>query len=68
MHPDDFQDMTDLGVFWQRSHPSPFIWGENDMPEEIEGQVKMTNASGSETVLDAVDIVSSNSPVFIEII
>ncbi|MCK4364962.1 MAG: hypothetical protein KAW45_02820 [Thermoplasmatales archaeon] len=28
MHPDDFQDMTDLGVFWQRPHPGPFIWGE----------------------------------------
>ena len=28
MHPDDFQDMTDMGVFWQRPHPGPFIWGE----------------------------------------
>ena len=28
MHPDDFQDMTDLGIFWQRPHPGPFIWGE----------------------------------------
>jgi len=27
MHPDDFEDMTDLGVFWQRPHPGPFIWG-----------------------------------------
>jgi hypothetical protein len=28
MHPDDFKDMTDLGIFWQRPHPGPFIWGE----------------------------------------
>ena len=28
MHPDNFQDMTDLGIFWQRPHPGPFIWGE----------------------------------------
>lgn len=28
MHPDDFQDMTELGIFWQRPHPGPFIWGE----------------------------------------
>jgi len=28
MHPDDFQDMTDLGIFWQRPHPGPFIWND----------------------------------------
>jgi hypothetical protein len=28
MHPDDFQDMTDLGIFWQRPHPGPFVWNE----------------------------------------
>jgi hypothetical protein len=28
MHPDDFEDMTDMGVFWQRPHPGPFIWNE----------------------------------------
>ena len=28
MHPDDFQDMTDLEIFWQRPHPGPFIWNE----------------------------------------
>lgn len=28
MHPDDFQDMIDLGIFWQRPHPGPFIWGQ----------------------------------------
>ena len=28
MHPDNFQDMTDLGIFWQRPHPGPFIWGQ----------------------------------------
>ena len=28
MHPDDFEDMTGMGIFWQRPHPGPFIWGE----------------------------------------
>jgi hypothetical protein len=28
MHPGNLQDLTELGVFWQRPHPGPFIWGE----------------------------------------
>lgn len=44
------------------------LWGENDMPEEITGQVKMTDVSGSETVLNSAGIVISESPVFIEIL
>lgn len=28
MHPDDFEDMIEIGIFWQRPHPGPFIWGE----------------------------------------
>ena len=28
MHPDDFADAADMGVFWQRPHPGPFVWGE----------------------------------------
>jgi hypothetical protein len=28
MHPDDFEDMIEMGIFWQRPHPGPFIWGE----------------------------------------
>ena len=44
------------------------LWGEADMPEEITGQVTMTDVSGFETVLDAADIFFSESPVFIEII
>ena len=36
--------------------------------DEITGQVKMTDSSGSETVLDSADIVISESPVFIEIL
>ncbi len=27
MHPDDFADMVEMGIFWQRPHPGPFIWG-----------------------------------------
>jgi len=44
------------------------LWGENDTPEEITGQVKITDVSGSETVLNSADIVISESPVFIEIL
>jgi hypothetical protein len=44
------------------------LWGENNMSDEITGQVKMTDVSGSETVLNSADIVISESPVFIEII
>jgi hypothetical protein len=42
------------------------LWGEGNIPEEIAGQVTMTDVSGSETVLDATDIILSDSPVFIE--
>ena len=28
MHPDSFEDMTFLGIYWQRPHPGPFIWNE----------------------------------------
>ena len=44
------------------------LWGDGNIPEEITGQVKMTDVSGSETVLNSTDIVISESPVFIEII
>jgi len=42
------------------------LWGENNIPEEITGQVRMTDASGSETVLNITDLSLSDSPVFIE--
>jgi hypothetical protein len=35
MHPDDFEDMTDMGVFWQRPHPGPFIWGEVEINQGV---------------------------------
>ncbi|KYK22237.1 hypothetical protein AYK24_02485 [Thermoplasmatales archaeon SG8-52-4] len=35
MHPDDFQDMTDLGIFWQRPHPGPFIWNEIETSQGV---------------------------------
>ena len=44
------------------------IWGENNIPEEITGQVKMTDVSGSETILNISELSLSDSPVFIEII
>ena len=35
MHPDDFEDMTDIGIFWQRPHPGPFIWGEIETSQGV---------------------------------
>ena len=35
MHPDDFEDMTEMGVFWQRPHPGPFIWGEIETSQGV---------------------------------
>jgi hypothetical protein len=35
MHPDDFQDMTDIGIFWQRPHPGPFIWSEIETSPDV---------------------------------
>ena len=28
MHPEHFEEMNSLGVYWQRPHPGPFSWGE----------------------------------------
>lgn len=28
MHPEHFEEMNDLNVYWQRPHPGPFNWGE----------------------------------------
>ena len=44
------------------------LWGENNITGEIIGQVKVTDATGSETVLNAEDAYLTESPVFIEII
>jgi len=44
------------------------LWGVNNIPEEITGQVKITDISGSETVLNIADLSLSDSPVFIEMI
>jgi len=27
MHPEHLEEMTDLGIYWQRPHPGPFVWG-----------------------------------------
>ena len=44
------------------------LWGEKNIPEEIIGQIKMTDVEGSETILNITDLSLSDSPVFIEII
>jgi hypothetical protein len=44
------------------------LWNDTIIPEEIVGQVKITDVSGTETIVDSADIELSDSPVFIEII
>jgi hypothetical protein len=44
------------------------LWGGNDIPDEITGQVRVTDSIGSETLMQAADVVLSESPVFIEIL
>jgi hypothetical protein len=44
------------------------LWGENNIPQEITGQVKITNSSEEETTLNAEDLSLTDSPIFVEII
>jgi hypothetical protein len=44
------------------------LWGENNISEEIIGQVLLTDVSGSETILDSDELILSESPVFVEIL
>jgi hypothetical protein len=44
------------------------LWGKGAVPEEISGQVKMTDVSGTETVLNSEDLSLTESPIFVEII
>jgi hypothetical protein len=42
------------------------FWGENVIPEEVTSQVKMTDSSGVETILNATELILTNSPIFVE--
>ena len=68
---DYFDNIEKLGAgqykFTLENNVVYVLWGENDIPGEISGQVKMTDASGSETVLNSADLSLSDSPVFVEI-
>ena len=66
----DSVDKLDIGQykFTLGSNVVYVLWGEADIPEEITGQLTMTDVSGFEMVLDATDIVLSDSPVYIELI
>jgi hypothetical protein len=44
------------------------LWGEENITEEITGQVKLTDISGFETLIDAGEIILTESPVFVEIL
>jgi hypothetical protein len=44
------------------------LWGEDNISEEIKGQVILTDITGSETTLDSSEITLNDSPVFIEIL
>lgn len=41
MHPEHLEEMTDLGVYWQRPHPGPFVWG---LIEKEQGTYDWTEA------------------------
>ncbi len=68
---DYFDNIEKLGAgqykFTLENNVAYVLWGENDIPGEISGQVKMTDVSGSETVLNSADLSLSDSPVFVEI-
>ena len=44
------------------------LWGDKNLPDEITGQLKVTDVSGSESIVDASEVVLSESPIFVEII
>jgi hypothetical protein len=44
------------------------LWGEGIIPSEITGQVRKTEATGEESILNADDLIISENPVFIEMI
>jgi len=43
------------------------LWGEESIPDEITGQIKKTDVSGTEFIINSDELSLSNSPVFIEI-
>lgn len=43
------------------------LWGKNTLPDEITGQVKVTDIQGIERIIDASEVKISDKPVFIEI-
>jgi len=44
------------------------LWGEKAIPEEITGQVKMTDIKGTETTIESTEISLDDTPAFIEMI
>jgi len=34
MHPEHFSEMNELGVYWQRPHPGPFIWNSIEKEQQ----------------------------------
>jgi hypothetical protein len=44
------------------------LWDVNNIREEINGEVKVTDVSGSETIMDVGDLSLTDSPVFIEML
>jgi len=42
------------------------LWGKGSPPPEIEGEVKVTDISGSEKILTSDSIQLTNSPIFVE--
>ena len=43
------------------------LWGVGALPQEITGQVKLTEISGAQRVVDSATLKLNDSPIFIEI-
>jgi hypothetical protein len=42
------------------------LWGEGSIPAEITGQIKKTDVSGQETIINSDELVLSTSPIYVE--
>jgi hypothetical protein len=69
---DYFDSVEKLGEgqykFMIDEHVVYVVWGNNNIPEEITGQVKMTDIDGTVTLLESSELNLDDIPVFLEIL
>jgi hypothetical protein len=53
--------------FIVNDEPVYVLWGSGSIPSEITGVVKVTDISGSEQQMNALEIILSDSPIFVEL-